>query len=84
MDIVLPVDLLLTVLFSVVSVGAGAATLWLLPWSDADRAGTSRALGQVARWAGEVAGRPRGSFRGAAGHAAGGAARHARALPSAR
>lgn len=51
------VDLLLTVALSVSLVGMGVAALWLLPWSDADRAGTARALASVVRRAGEAASR---------------------------
>ncbi|MES2644674.1 MAG: hypothetical protein V4850_34620 [Myxococcota bacterium] len=69
-------DSLLTVLLSLALIGAGGLTLWLLPWTDADRAGTVRGLSSVVRNAaqvplrasarasfGEVAGRPRSPFR---------------------
>ena len=61
-------DSLLTVLLSLALVGAGGLTLWLLPWTDADRAGTVRGLSAVARGVapsglGEVAGRSRSPFR---------------------
>ncbi|MDP2317369.1 MAG: hypothetical protein Q8P41_31080 [Pseudomonadota bacterium] len=63
MNATLLFDSVLTVLFSLALVGAGGLTLWLLPWSDADRDGTVRAFGTVARHLGEVAGRPRSPFR---------------------
>ncbi len=56
-------DSVLTVLLSLALVGVGGLTLWLLPWSDAERAGTVRGFGVAARHVGEVAGRPRSSFR---------------------
>lgn len=37
-------DLVFTVGLSGALIGAGAFALWLLPWSDADQAGTSRAM----------------------------------------
>ena len=48
-------DLMLTVLLSTALVAGGAVTLWLLPWTDADRAGTERALRGAARRVAEVA-----------------------------
>ena len=64
MNAALILDSVLTVVLSVALVGVGGLALWLLPWSDADRAGTARALGSVARQAAEVANRPRGPFPG--------------------
>ncbi|MDP2306280.1 MAG: hypothetical protein Q8P18_09665 [Pseudomonadota bacterium] len=60
-------DSLLTALLSVALIGGGGLTLWLLPWSDADRAGTVRGLSSVGRFAmklggGEVVGRARAPF----------------------
>jgi hypothetical protein len=52
-------DSLFTVLVSMGLVGVGALTLWLLPWSDAERAGTARAVSAVARQAVDTAGRTR-------------------------
>lgn len=68
MNATLFLDSLLTVLLSLALVGAGGLTLWLLPWTDADRDGTVRGLSSVARNVsraslGEVAGRPRSPFR---------------------
>ncbi len=62
MNAALIVDLMLTVTLSAALVAGGAVTLWLLPWTDEDRAGTLRAFAHLARRAGEVA-RPRGPFR---------------------
>ncbi len=56
-------DMVFTVSLSLGLVGAAFATLLLLPWSDADRAGTLRAAGSVARWVGEAADRASVPFR---------------------
>ncbi len=55
-------DMVLTVFLSLALVGAAFATLLLLPWSDADRAGTLRAAGSVARWVGAAADRASAPF----------------------
>lgn len=52
-------DSIFTVLVSIGLVGVGAVTLWLLPWSDAEREGTARAVNAVARHAVETTERQR-------------------------
>lgn len=49
MNAPLLLDLLLTVLLSAALVAGGVFTLWLLPWTDADREGTVRAFRSVGR-----------------------------------
>lgn len=62
MNAALLVDLVLTATLSAALVAGGGVTLWLLPWSDADRDGTVRALANTVRRVAEVT-RPRGPFR---------------------
>lgn len=66
MNAMLFLDSLLTVLLSLALLGAGGLTLWLLPWTDADRDGTVRGMVSVARGVSrlrllELAGRSRSS-----------------------
>jgi hypothetical protein len=62
MNPTLLVDSMLTFLLCAGLLAGGAVALWLLPWTDADRDGTVRAIASTARRAGEVV-RPRAPFR---------------------
>ena len=58
LETAIALDLAFTVAMSVGLVGAGAFAIWLLPWSDADQAGTSRAMTSLV-WKAIDAVRPR-------------------------
>lgn len=62
MNATLFLDLMLTVLLCAALVAGGAVTLLLLPWTDAEREGTERAIRGAARRVAEAA-RPRGPLR---------------------